>query len=266
MPTRLIATDLDGTLLRSDMTVSERTRRALVAAADAGVRVVMATARPPRTIRPIVDQLGEGGYAGVVVCANGALVYDPASHQLIERREIHPESAIEMVRRLRAEMPDVLLGLEQGMVARIEPAYEPFAWPGDTYEVVDLDVWLEQPVTKLLLRWPGSAPDGHGSRVRGLIGDLADVTVSTDESFLEVMAPGVHKAATVEALIGAEGIDATDVIAFGDMPNDIELLQWAGWGVAVANAHPAVIDIADEVTESNDADGVAVVIERLLSD
>ena len=151
------------------------------------------------------------------------------------------------------------------MVARIDPAFEEFAWPGDIHEIADVDACLDEPVTKLLLRHPGPAPEGHASRVNDLIGDLADVTHSTDESFLEVMSPGVHKAATVEAIIAAQGIDASDVVAFGDMPNDIELLQWAGWGVAVANAHPMVIDIADEVTESNDDDGVAMVIERLLS-
>jgi hydroxymethylpyrimidine pyrophosphatase-like HAD family hydrolase len=91
------------------------------------------------------------------------------------------------------------------------------------------------------------------------------VTHSIDESFLEVSHPSVHKAATVEALLADSGIAAVEVVAFGDMPNDLELIRWAGLGVAVANAHPALRAAADEVTASNDDDGVALVIERVLS-
>jgi hydroxymethylpyrimidine pyrophosphatase-like HAD family hydrolase len=79
------------------------------------------------------------------------------------------------------------------------------------------------------------------------------------------MACGVSKASTLEQLIDEEGLTASDVVAFGDMPNDVEMIAWAGHGVAVANAHPEVLAVADEVTGTNDADGVAEVLERLFS-
>src|SRR4051794_13046694 len=107
MPTPAVATDLDGTLLRSDMTVSVRTQSALTSATTAGGGVIIAPARPPRTIRQVLEQLGDGGYEGVVVCANGALVYDPARDELIERRDFALDATVEIVRRLRDEMPEL---------------------------------------------------------------------------------------------------------------------------------------------------------------
>ena len=112
MTVRLIATDLDGTLLRSDGTVSPRTLGAVDAAESAGIGLVIVTGRPPRWIPPIVEQLGD---RGLVVCANGGIVYDPARHEIIERNDMPGEAAAEVVRRLRSEIPELVFGCEQGM-------------------------------------------------------------------------------------------------------------------------------------------------------
>ena len=265
---RAIATDLDGTLLRTDRSVSDRTRAAVHAAEDAGILVVIATGRPPRWIAPVIDQLGD---RGLVVCANGAIVYDPSRHEMVTRIEIDFEVARGLVDDLQAAFPMGLIGVEQG--------FEPFAideaivaqdpalfeqWKRDELRTGPIRSFLDQPVTKMILRLP-DAPEGTAARAQQIVGARALVTHATSEAFLELSHPSVHKAAAVEGLLGGSGIEPSEVVAFGDMPNDVELIRWAGLGVAVANADPAVKQAADEVTASNDDDGVAIVIERLLA-
>jgi HAD superfamily hydrolase (TIGR01484 family) len=268
---RAIATDLDGTLLRDDKSVSDRTRAAIHAAEDAGVLVVIATGRPPRWIPPVVEQLGD---RGLVVCANGASVYDPARHELVDRIEIDPAVARELVDDIEAAFPDALLGVEQGFDFAVDEAIEQreadrrlmLSWQLPGLRVGPIRDCLDRPVTKLIARLPIPAPEGSAAAMQELVGNRALVTHSTSEAFLELSHPDVHKASTVERLLAESGIDAADVVAFGDMPNDIELIRWAGHGVAVANAHPALKEAADEVTASNNDDGVAIVVERYLTD
>lgn len=262
---RAIATDLDGTLLRSDQSVSPRTRNAIRAAEDAGMLVVIATGRPPRWIAPVVEQLGD---RGLVVCANGASVYDPARHELVHRIDLAPEVVRSIVDDLEVHVPEAVLGVEQGFDFGIDRRYQ------DTgVDILDLipDIrvapirsFLDAPVTKLIVRLPHPAPRGTAARVQAIVGERALVTHSTNESFLELSDPRVHKAHTVELLLEEHGHTAADVVAFGDMPNDLELIRWAALGVAMANAHPDLLAAADLVTAANDDDGVARVIEALL--
>jgi hydroxymethylpyrimidine pyrophosphatase-like HAD family hydrolase len=263
---RAIATDLDGTLLRSDQSVSPRTREAIQAAEDAGMLVVIATGRPPRWIAPVVEQLGD---RGLVVCANGASVYDPARHELVHRIDLDPLVARSIVDDLESGLPEAVLGVEQGFDFGVDQRY------GDLgVDILDLipDIrvapirsFLDEPVTKLIVRLPHPAPPGTAARVQAIVGSRALVTHSTHESFLELSDPRVHKAHTVELLLEEHGHTSADVVAFGDMPNDLELIRWAALGVAMANAHPDLLAAADLVTTTNDDDGVARVIEQLLA-
>ncbi len=265
---RAIATDLDGTLLRTDKSVSERTRNAVHAAEDAGLLVVIATGRPPRWIPPVVDALGD---RGLVVCANGASVYDPARHELVQRTDIEPDVALSIVDDLQAARPDVVIGAEQGFDFAVDDNLDASglelieSWKLQGLRHGPIRSFLDQPVTKLIVRVARPAPDGWATTVQDLVGDRALVTHSIDPAFLELSHPSVHKASAVERLLEESGIAPSEVVAFGDMPNDIELIRWAGLGVAVANAHPLLLEAADEVTASNDDDGVAMVIERILS-
>src|SRR6478735_858763 len=229
MSVRLIATDLDGTLLRSAGTVSTRTRAAVDAAESAGIGLVIVTGRPPRWIPPVVEQLGD---RGLVVCANGGIVYDPARHEIIERNDMPGDDAAEAVRRLRTEIPELVFGCEQGMDFAVEQGFAPHAQQLDGVVYAPIEVVCKEPVTKLLVRHPKPAPEGLARRVRGIVDGLAGVTHSMDESFLELSRSDVHKASTLERLVAESGIAAPDVLAFGDMPNDIEMLTWAGHGVA----------------------------------
>lgn len=266
---RAIATDLDGTLLGSDGVVSARTRTAVLAAEDAGMTVVIATGRPPRWIAPIVDQLGD---RGLVVCANGAAVYDPSRHELVRRTELSPETLAAVVDDLADAFPDAIVGLEQGFDFAIDEAIKETplllrgSWNLEGLHVGPIRSFLDEPALKLIVRLPPPAQPGTADAVQSVIGARGLVTHSVDESFLEVSHPSVHKAAAVEELLVDSGIAASGVVAFGDMPNDLELIRWAGLGVAVANAHPLLQEAADEITASNDDDGVAMVIERLLGE
>jgi hydroxymethylpyrimidine pyrophosphatase-like HAD family hydrolase len=125
---------------------------------------------------------------------------------------------------------------------------------------------MTQPVSKLLGRREGMGADELLALARAVVGEsVATLTHSSIDGLLEISALGVTKASTLAGLLDDRGLGAADVVAFGDMPNDIELLSWAGLGVAVANAHADVLAVADEITASNNDDGVAVVLERLFA-
>jgi Cof subfamily protein (haloacid dehalogenase superfamily) len=258
---RVVATDLDGTLLRSDGTVSQRSRGALAAAEDAGALVVLVTGRPPRWMASVVEQTG---HRGLAVCANGALVYDLHTERVVEEHLIAPEIALEVVRALRASLPDLAFAVERGQRGFAhEPAYRP-AWDTDDKLVAELDEIVREPMAKLLARHAELDPDTLLARARGIVGEVATLTHSSQDGLLEISAAGVSKASTLETLCKEHGYDATQCVAFGDMPNDIPMLRWAGWSVAVGNAHPDVIDVVNEVSTSNDDDGVANVLDRWL--
>jgi hydroxymethylpyrimidine pyrophosphatase-like HAD family hydrolase len=129
--------------------------------------------------------------------------------------------------------------------------------------VADVEALLSAPVAKLLVRHESMAPDTLLARAREASAGLATLTHSSRDGLLEISAAGITKATTLERVVAEHGYGAPDVIAFGDMPNDLPLLAWAGRAIAVANAHPEVLDAVDEVTASNDDDGVALVLETL---
>jgi hypothetical protein len=262
VPVRLVATDLDGTIVRSDGTISARTAVALRAAEESGLLVVLVTGRPPRWMGEVAAATG---HTGVAICANGALLYDLHTETVVGERLLHPEQLRSIAGRLRDDVPGLLFAVEYGMDFAHEPGYE-HAWDIGVPEVrvgPPASI-LDRPAAKLLARHPTLAPDELLARAVGILGTQATVTHSSTRALLEISAYGVTKASALSSYAGSAGIDRADVVAFGDMPNDLAMLAWAGHSVAVANAHPEVLASADEVTESNDADGVARVIERLL--
>src|ERR1700733_5232581 len=263
MAPRLVASDLDGTLLRSDGTVDERTRRAIAAAEAAGATVVFCTARPHRWLGPLAEATG---HRGVAVCANGAVLWDVHTESLIEASALQPAVAREVVALLEGEMPGGTWAVERTGGFGLEPSYVP-RWPVPADTLVDaIDVLIAEPAVKLMLRHEQLTADALLSRARAVGGHLAEFShSSTNDTLLEISAIGVSKASGLARLCQRLGVDPEDVVAFGDMPNDLPMLTWAGRSVAVANAHPQVIAAADEVTASNDESGVALVLERLFS-
>ncbi|HEX4019418.1 MAG TPA: HAD family hydrolase [Frankiaceae bacterium] len=255
---KVVASDLDGTLVDSEGHISARTRRALDQARDMGALLIFVTGRPPRWMSQVV---AETGASGLAVCANGAMVYDLGSGEVIRQHVLDPASAERLVEAIRAELPGVTFAVESGVGFAHEPDYVP-TWPAPRDAVAEVAVLLQDPVAKLLVKHPERGPDEIHEIVAGIAGADANVTYSGNV-LLEVSAAGISKASTLEALCIEYGVGQAEVIAFGDMPNDVPMLAWAGYAVAVANAHPSVMAIADEVTASNDDDGVAQVLERL---
>jgi Cof subfamily protein (haloacid dehalogenase superfamily) len=249
---RLAAIDLDGTLLRSDGTIGERTKRAV---RETSLDIVLVTARGPLTMRAIAEELGTSGTA---ICSNGALVVDLATRAIVRQRLLETEVALRLVHELRERLPGIRFAVEHEGFAH-EPGFSAWNWtPPQGTRVADVVELLADPATKLILRHAEYDTVAIQDLAREIAGEGLTVVASGSEA-VEVTAAGVNKATAVAEL----GVPPEQVVAFGDYPNDIPLLTWAGLGVAMGNAHPDVLAIADEVTATNDEDGVALVLERL---
>jgi Cof subfamily protein (haloacid dehalogenase superfamily) len=259
---KLIATDLDGTLLRSDGTLSQRTVAALRLASKRGLHVAIATARPFRALRPLVEQSPFGGWA---VCQNGAVTYELRTFERIAAAEMAAATAHEIVMDLRAALGAVTFAFEMDDVFSCEPAFERGLQAMEPPEIAYGDALdlISAPLTKLLVYHAAHPSADLASLALDVVGERAVVTHS-GARFIEVSAIGVTKAFGIGALCERLDIDASGVLAFGDMPNDLPMMQWAGRCVAVANAHADVAACADTVIPSNDDDGVAVFLEKML--
>jgi len=260
---KLIATDLDGTLLRPGEIVSERTRRALQLSQEAGVIVVLVTGRPPRTMRSIAHN---AGVSGLAICSNGAIIYDLADDTVVERWPLDSVVVSQLIVQLREAAPGVLFALEFGLHTGREPGYPlpPKLVQREELLIDDIFVLARKSAVKLIAHHPEIPAETLLEIAQVVAGETALATYS-GVGFIEISAPGIHKAWALEKLCARLGIRAAEVIAFGDMPNDLPMLAWAGHGVAVANAHPHVLQQADEITLSNLEDGVAEVLERLIA-
>jgi Cof subfamily protein (haloacid dehalogenase superfamily) len=264
MPPKVVATDFDGTLLRSDGSLDERTRRALGAVEAAGALVVICTARPTRWMRPLAQATG---HRGVAICANGGVLWDLHTESALEEFPLEPEIAREVVALLQAALPGGAWAVERASGFAREATYDS-RWPVPPDTPVDaIEALVNEPSLKLMLRHDRHTADTLLERARGLVGHLAELSHSNSaDSLLEIAAAGVSKASALTRVCAGRGLCSEDVIAFGDMPNDLPMLEWAGHAVAVANAHPDVLAAADEVTADNDHSGVALVLERLFAD
>jgi Cof subfamily protein (haloacid dehalogenase superfamily) len=256
---RLVASDLDGTLVRSDLSVSDRTREVLARVEQAGALFVMVTGRPPRWMAPVAEQTG---HRGLAVCANGALVYDLHTEQVVRSSLIAAEAARDVVAALRRDVPGIAFAVEKGMDGfGREASYVP-RWDNGEVLVAPVEELVSAGVVKLLARHEELGSDDLLARARASLGTAVECTHSSSDGLLEISAGGVSKASGLASLAEQWGISAEEVVAFGDMPNDLPMLAWAGRSVGMANAHPEVLAAVDEVTASNDADGVAQVLER----
>lgn len=258
---RLVACDLDGTLLRSDGTLSPRTVAAIKAIEARGIQFVIATARAPRTLLALVAQYDIGGIA---ICGNGSLLVELGTGQLVRTFPLAAELAGDLVRRLRNGVPGCAFAVEVLDRFGHEVAYVPMhEVPADALVEEALALAARAP-TKLLIQHRDLTITELFERVKAICGTLANAHYSSD-SFVEITAPGIDKASALAELCQDLGSDRHAVVAIGDMPIDLPMLAWAGRGVAVANAHPDVLAAASEIVASNDEDGVADLLERLLT-
>ena len=264
---QLVASDVDGTLLDAHEQVTPRTRAAIDALRGGGVPFVLVTGRPPRWIAPVVDQLG---FAPLSVCANGAVLYDPATDEVLSAELL----AVELLGQV-AEVAERLLpgcGLAAERVGRSahDSATPPFVaasgyvhvWLNPDNTEVEDHLVIAEPAVKLLVRHPEMTSGAMAAALRPALEGLVDLTWSSDNGLVELAAFGVTKASGLAVVARGLGVDAGRVVAFGDMPNDVPMLRWAGLGVAMGNAHPDALAVADEVAPPHTEDGVAQVLER----
>ena len=262
-PIRLVATDLDGTLLRSDGSISERTRALLASLPERDITLVMVSARPPRDLRRIAAEIG---VEGIAVGCNGALLYDLANNTVINHYPLAAEVATRIVLTLRETLPDACFAIENGLNAGWERGYLAIRGRAPQPEdyIADALTLCSAPISKLLVRHPTLSADELLAVGRAVAGEDAMATHS-GARLLEISAPGVDKASALAALCARLRIASASVMSFGDMPNDVPMLRWAGTGIAVANAHSDALAAADAVTGSNNDDGLAVALETLFA-
>jgi len=257
---RLVATDLDGTLLDDEGVLSDRTLDVLRRVQEHGVRVVIVTARPLRWMDELWGHVGGGSGVGIV--SNGAITYDIGSREVLDCQGIPAEVGLPMVEAIREAAPGSAIALECLGGYRHEPAYaDMHPTPPDMRVGALEDIW-DEPAVKVLAQHLTLDPDDFRARVVDAVGERATPTWTTDH-LMEISAVGVTKGGALAALCERLGIVRDEVVAFGDMPNDVPMLTWAGTSYAVANAHESVRAAADHVAPRNTEDGVAAVLAGL---
>ncbi|MDQ4111332.1 MAG: HAD family hydrolase [Actinomycetota bacterium] len=256
---KLVATDLDGTLVRADGSVSDFTRGVLVKLEEIGVPVIFVTGRPLRWTRELFEHIGS---VGLAIVSNGALVWDVAADQPRLTRLIEPALTAEVAAALKENVPGLVFATESLEGWSCEPAFATHTSDAlrPARRVAPIEELADEPLIKLLAR-----RDDHDdadellAAATAVVGDRVNVTHSSFP-LLEISAPGVTKASTLELVCTELGISAADVIAFGDMPNDLPMLTWAGTSYAMADAHPSVVTCASHLAPGHEEDGVARVL------
>ncbi|MEU9118709.1 HAD family hydrolase [Streptomyces sp. NPDC048506] len=262
LPYRLIATDLDGTLLRADESVSERTRQALAAATAAGAAHIVVTGRGVPWTRHILDALD---YRGLAVCGQGGQVYHAGEHRLLTSVTLDRQLAGLALSKIEAEVgPLFLAASRDGLDGEVlvGPGYRVQEGPLPNIMIDDPSHLWAAPLNKVYLQHPRLDDDALAAAARQVAGDLVGVTVA-GEGIVELLPLGLTKATGLSLAARRLGITAKETLAFGDMPNDIPMFAWAAHGVAMANAHDELKAVADEITASSEDDGIALVLERL---
>ena len=268
----LVASDIDGTFVTSAERVTPRLTSAIRRMVRAGTSLVLATGRPARWTLPVIRQLP---VRPLCVCTNGSVIFDSAKEEVLTAHEIPPEHVADMVQRVVDGVASDPRGIHVGFgVERIgadlysekdqfliEPNFD-HVWESQDFSLVSVEELVAEPAVKLLLRSSEATSEELYQLVAPMIPvDKGHVTYSFSGGLLEIAAPGVNKAGGLAEVADLLGVDASETVAFGDMPNDMEMLEWARMGVAMGNAHPLLRGVTKAVTTSNDEDGVARVID-----
>jgi Cof subfamily protein (haloacid dehalogenase superfamily) len=273
MRPRLIATDLDGTLLDHERSLTPRTVAAVRSVLAAGIGFALVTARPPRTVTQLAVELGGGITA---LCGNGTMLAEFGAvgtdlSPSVSTTLIHSFSAgdaVAVVDQLRPLFPEAGFALETGFEIYFETAFR-LGVVADGHRILTdrlTGIAPQMPsIIKVLVRSPSRDADDMVALAEATLSVDAEISHSGGRGLLEIAPPGASKASALAWLCEREGIAASEVAAFGDMPNDLPMLRWAGLGHAVANAHPEVLAAAHRVVGHHAEDGVALALEELLA-
>ncbi len=268
-PIKMIATDIDGTMLRSDGTLSGRVKRALTAAVELGIHVVPATGRPVIITEDVIAAAELPHYW---VFANGAITRHLGRDELIRGFWMEPDPTRRLLETLRRQLPQAGFALEFETTVAYEPGFErvvptvPAVAPtGDVLTVFEDAAYAHHRIQKILIYDLSIDLDQLFAQVSDAVGDRA-VPSYSGLPFVELAAGQVTKATALALLADDLGIDREEVASFGDNHNDLPMLTWAGRSYAMANATPDAKEVADEVIPANDEDGLAAKIEDLLAE
>jgi Cof subfamily protein (haloacid dehalogenase superfamily) len=261
---KLIATDLDGTIVPHDGQISARTIETFKRAYSMGIEIFFVTGRPPRWMPEIRDAFG----LGKAICGNGAMLYDLLGDKVLEEWLIDVPVQLETVKKLREAIPQVSFAVESHSYFHREKAYIPRWDVGlDNIGVATIEEVVKAPALKLLARCSQqnlSSDEMLEIATRELDG-LVTVTHSNPlDSLLEISALGVSKGATLARMAERLGISAEDCVTFGDNPNDFSMLAWSGRSYAMSSGHPDGAKYAKSMAGACEEDGVAIAIEALL--
>ena len=267
MKPKLIATDLDGTIVQFNGRISPRTVETFNRALDEGVRIIYATGRPPRWMGDVVDAFGTERIPWAI-CCNGALLFDLVNDKIVEEWPISIEITKEILHRMRQAIPEITFAMERHNSYVREKNYIP-RWDAglDTEGIDAIEELLDQPFLKLLARVPNHVLDSDEmlAIAAPLLADIATVTHSNaEDSLLEISALGVNKGTGVRYVASQWGIPIEDVVCFGDNPNDIPMLNLIPRSYAVQSGHRDAHTAAAYIAPACNDDGVAQVISDLL--
>ena len=257
----LVASDIDGTLLLNWKPISTATIDAIHRCQDAGIPFVLVTGRPMRWLAPIAEQIPD---LGRVVCVNGAVVYDIASQSVVDAHTIDAQSLTEIIAAVRVDHPEARFAYETLNGGFIDREFVT-GRPREARIIDDVSELAGEDVVKVLVRLATSDSQAMHDLIDPLVDGTCHASFSEPDNGLVELAPfGITKAKTLEDLCDHLGVGRSQVMAFGDMPNDIEMLSWAGHGVAMGNALGSVKAIAAAVTDEVDDDGVARCLDAVL--
>ena len=261
---KLIASDLDGTIVAHYGDITQRTIDAFKKAHEMGIVIYFVTGRPPRWMPEIKEAFGIGN----AICGNGAMLYDLHNDAVLEEWLIPVEAQLETVNRLRKAIPQISFAAESHNYFHREKAYIPRWDVGlDNVGVEKIEEIITSPALKLLARCSQQelSSDEMLAIAKVELDGLVTVTHSNpSDSLLEISALGVSKGLTLAKVAGRLGIDAADCVSFGDNPNDFSMLEWCGRSFAMADGHPEGRLHAKGIAGPCEEDGVAIVIEQLL--
>ncbi len=261
---KLIATDLDGTIVPHDQPISQRTIDTFKRAHDLGIVIFFVTGRPPRWMPEVRDAFGFGNS----ICGNGALLYDFMKDEILEEWLMSIDSQLETVELLRANIPQVSFAIESHNYFHREKAYIPRWDIGlDNIGVKRIEDAIKAPAMKMLARCSEQnlTSDEMLDIATNVLDGIVTVTHSNPaESLLEISALGVSKGLTLAKMAERMGFTADDCVAFGDNPNDFSMLAWAGRSYAMSSGHPDGAKFAKSMAGRCEEDGVAIALEALL--
>lgn len=267
MEYKMIALDLDGTLTNSEKIITPDTKKALFAYQRKGGRIVLASGRPTQGIVPIAEELELEKFGGFILAFNGSRIVNCENEQVLFNQTLQMEQT-KKLHKLAKDLQINILTYE-GNTIFTEDGKDPYAnieqkiTHMKMVEVEDISQAVTAPVNKCLITGEPERVMEIEKVIKEAMGHEINVYRSQD-FFLELVPQNVDKAASLDSLLQQLGMNKEELIACGDGFNDLSMIQYAGLGVAMENAHADIKRKADFITKSNDADGVAYVLDRFV--